>query len=279
MAPAKKMTAKELRDRLQRHYIAPGDALPGGVFLPEVTMGRAGGGRVDAVYVGFTSSRGELLTGHEIKVSRADWLHELDQPDKAEVWASQCHAWYAVAPDTTIIRPEELPHGWGLMVVNPRTRTRLDVIVKAAVDPDRQPSWLTAHSLLKKQDTRRAGEVAELRRDAKRQAMEEMVAEMERRASNGQDEAGAWRRRAERAERAIAELGKALGVGEDAYSVQNLIERESVREYIADLVRNRISLDRAVVNRRWQLQGAEQALSSALNAVQEASKAIEGLGA
>jgi hypothetical protein len=157
------MRATELLDRLRRHYIKPGEALPGGVFLPEVTHGTIGGRRVDALYVGFTSSRGHHLVGHELKVSRADWLHELDQLEKAETWASQCHAWYLVVPDLTIARVEELPHGWGLLVVDPKTKTRLRVVERALVHPDRQPSWDTTHSILKRMDTLRANAISEAR--------------------------------------------------------------------------------------------------------------------
>jgi len=158
-----KMSTRELTDRLRRHYIKPGEALPGGVFLPEVTLGSR---RADALYIGFTSTRGRHLIGHEVKVSRADWMHELDQAHKAEEWERECHAWYVVAPSTDIVRPEELPPGWGLMVVLPTTRTRLHIVVKAEHHPERQPSWRAVHELLKKQDTLRAAGIEEARKKA-----------------------------------------------------------------------------------------------------------------
>lgn len=65
------VTAGELLERLKRHYIKPGDLMPGGAFLPEVVLGSR---RADALYVGFFRSRGKMLVGHEIKVSRADWV-------------------------------------------------------------------------------------------------------------------------------------------------------------------------------------------------------------
>lgn len=152
------VTAGQLLERLRRHYIAPG-AFPGGVFVCEIGLNGSGvgsGGKVrrcDALHVGFTSTSGRILTGHELKVSRADWLHELGQPHKAEQWASQCHAWYVVAPNCEMVRPEELPHGWGLMVINPRTTTRLDTVVKATVDDTLVPSWWAVRSLLARLDT------------------------------------------------------------------------------------------------------------------------------
>lgn len=145
------MKATELLERLQRHYIKPGDLMPGGAFLPEVVLGSR---RADALYVGFFQSRGKLLVGHELKVSRADWLHELDQPAKAEAWEPNCHSWYVVAPSTDIVRPEELPHGWGLMIPG-RSKTRMTIVVKATLHPDRNPSWEATHALVQKMDSLR----------------------------------------------------------------------------------------------------------------------------
>lgn len=175
------MTTAALLARLERHYIKPGESLPGGVFLPEVTKTDAERRRVDALYVGFTSSRGHLLTGHELKVSRADWLHELDQPDKAEAWAPQCHAWVVAAPSIDVVRPEELPHGWGLMVPNARSKTRMDTVVKPTAHPERCPDWVTVHSILKRMDTLRANAILAARQAAQDTAHEQAEAEVERR--------------------------------------------------------------------------------------------------
>lgn len=77
------MRTDGLLERLERHYIKPGEPLAGGVFLPEVGINGGGSSRCDAIYVGFTSTSGRMLVGHELKVSRADWRRELDQPGKA----------------------------------------------------------------------------------------------------------------------------------------------------------------------------------------------------
>jgi len=148
------VNAQDLRSRLQRHYIKPGQELAGGVFLPEV-QSPGSYRRCDAIYVGFYRSRGTYIDGHEIKVSRSDWLHELDQIDKAEWWFSHTHRWWLVVPDLTVAKPEELPPGWGLMVVNPRTKVRLDVVVRAEL----REAGIDMELLLevvKKQDTMRS---------------------------------------------------------------------------------------------------------------------------
>lgn len=57
------------------------------------------------------------LHGHEVKVSRSDWLSELRAPSKAEAIARYMHHWWLVVPNESIIRPGELPDHWGLMVI------------------------------------------------------------------------------------------------------------------------------------------------------------------
>ncbi|MGP5262766.1 MULTISPECIES: hypothetical protein [Glutamicibacter] len=57
----------------------------------------------------------QALIGHEVKVSRADWLTELKDPAKSERIKRFCTYWFLVVPDESIVRPDELPEGWGLM--------------------------------------------------------------------------------------------------------------------------------------------------------------------
>lgn len=97
MTAVKPVRAADLLTRLQRHYIKPGEVLPGGVFVPEVGVNGGVQSRCDAIYVGFTSTSGRQLVGHELKVSRADWQHELDQAGKADFWHDNTHQWYVAA--------------------------------------------------------------------------------------------------------------------------------------------------------------------------------------
>lgn len=55
------------------------------------------------------------LHGHEVKVSRADWLTELRDPTKAEAIRRYMHHWWLVVPDASIVKAGELPDGWGLL--------------------------------------------------------------------------------------------------------------------------------------------------------------------
>ncbi|MGB0972523.1 MAG: hypothetical protein ACPGVG_16420 [Mycobacterium sp.] len=157
------LTTRELLARLERHYIKPGAPLPGGIFLPEVGWNGRSGGGCDAIYVGFTSTSGRILVGHELKVSRADWLCELNKPGKSDAWADQCHEWWLVVSDPGIVQDGELPAGWGLMVPG-TSKTRMRVIQK----PDRRPrihcpSWEAVRSIMARQDTLRAQAISDVR--------------------------------------------------------------------------------------------------------------------
>ena len=56
------------------------------------------------------------LHGHEVKVSRSDWLAELRDPEKSEAIKRYMHRWWLVVPDASIVKDGELPDGWGLLV-------------------------------------------------------------------------------------------------------------------------------------------------------------------
>lgn len=146
----------DLWRRLRQHYIPETDMLPGGILVPEVGCN---GGRItrrcDAVYVGFTSSSGRQMIGHELKVTRADWRRELDQRDKADPWADACHQWFIVAPSTDIVPREEVPATWGLMVPATRGR-RMQILQRPEPRAGHEPPWWAVRSVMARADTLRA---------------------------------------------------------------------------------------------------------------------------
>ena len=79
----------------------------------------------------------QSLIGHEVKVSRADWLTELRHLSKAERIKRFCNRWYLLVSDAAIVRDGELPEGWGLMV---KAGGRLHITTKA---PKLTPEPLT----------------------------------------------------------------------------------------------------------------------------------------
>lgn len=69
-------------------------------------------------------SKGHRIHGFEVKVSRSDWLAELRDPDKAEAFRRYCHHWWLAVPDAAIVR-DDLPKGWGLMVLGANGTLRI----------------------------------------------------------------------------------------------------------------------------------------------------------
>ena len=102
----------------------------------------------DAIAMSIWPSRGYDLLGFEIKVSRSDWLKELNDPSKS--WPIQrfCNAWWVVAADDDIVKDGELPPTWGLMVPK---GNKLRVVRKAPnLKPERMDRAFIA-SILRRQ--------------------------------------------------------------------------------------------------------------------------------
>lgn len=79
----------------------------------------------------------QAMHGHEVKVSRSDWLTELRDLSKSERIKRYCNFWWLVVSDASIVKDGELPEGWGLMV---KAGDRLRSKVKA---PELTPESLT----------------------------------------------------------------------------------------------------------------------------------------
>lgn len=247
------MTASDLVARLRRHYLPP-QPLPGGMFAAEVGLnGQTAVRRCDAVYVGFTASSGRGMVGHEIKVSRGDWLAELRQPHKADFWADACHSFYVVAPSVEVVKPTEVPHGWGLMVVNPRTTTRLDVVVKADRKPDHQPPWLAIRSVMSSWDVQRRNQEAQARATVKDDVRRELEQEQAGRAKRGLD----------------GEAGHLQGILTELRRQQRTVgypQSPTDEEVVAALL-DATAVRAAAQNIRWQLGGMLTTLSEPLTRV------------
>jgi hypothetical protein len=169
--------SKSLIDALTRHYTGgPGHrdedshALYTELTAPNSTR------RADLVAVSLWGSRGLSIDVHEIKVSRSDWLAELAQPSKADAWWPHSSRFWVVVPSPTIVKPSELPAGWGLMVPSTKSNARrMNVVVDAAVRQPEVPLELLARFLLRERNDRqpelnaaydrglRAGREAEVR--------------------------------------------------------------------------------------------------------------------
>lgn len=69
-------------------------------------------------------AQGVLLHGHEVKVSRSDWLAELADPSKADAIKRYCDRWWLVIPDRAIVR-DDLPDDWGLIAFDRDQKLRI----------------------------------------------------------------------------------------------------------------------------------------------------------
>ena len=110
------MTEYELFMALRPHFPSREFAL-----LPQVGNGTGSAylRHCDALALGLWPSRGMRLHGFEIKTYRGDWTRELHNPQKAEEIAQYCNHWWIVAGHLGIVKPDELPPGWGLMEYDP----------------------------------------------------------------------------------------------------------------------------------------------------------------
>lgn len=272
--PATRMSTKQLLDRLQRHYIKPSEPMPGGVFVPECGWNDGGRqrSRVDALYVGFTSSSGRMLVGHELKVSRADWRHELDQPGKADPWHDQCHAWYVVAPSTEIVPAEELPDGWGLMVPNPRSKVRMDIVVKARTYPQRNPSWEAMRSLLARQDTLRAQTIQSEIQQARQRETERVEKQYAQRYRGSTDLPQDVRDRLAALEKIEQHLGQEISLYSSKLPAD--VAARAIRIAHAEQ-----DLSNVTARPSWELRGAENAAQAVLDRIAAYREAIAEVAA
>lgn len=107
----KKVTADDIRRALYARYKEP-------EWLLGFEVGNSTGGKcrrhADAVAINTYPSRGFTVKGFEIKVSRSDLKHELDNADKAEAVAQYCNEWYLVVPKG-LTENMEIPHNWGII--------------------------------------------------------------------------------------------------------------------------------------------------------------------
>lgn len=115
------MKTHEVNAAIRRYY-------PTTEYAVMFEVGDATGGRAtrhaDAVVMNLWPSRGLLIEGVEVKVSRSDWTRELKNPEKAEAIAQYCDKWWIVAPEG-IVHQHEVPAMWGYMVCSAKGALRV----------------------------------------------------------------------------------------------------------------------------------------------------------
>lgn len=167
MTPGTRVTERDVLAWLRRRY---GTVHGNGyrwVFATHVrnAAGFDAARTADAVAMDLWPSKGLEIHGHEVKVSRSDWLTELRDPEKATAVGRYCDRWWLVVPDRAIVRDGELPRDWGLLVATPTsvraavraprrfaepaTRSFMASLLRATMktahtdrDRDQRPGWI-----------------------------------------------------------------------------------------------------------------------------------------
>jgi len=94
----------------------------------------------DAFALHLWPSQGHRRVAYEIKVSRSDFMHELENPDKRQwAWGISNEFWFACAPG--VARPDEVPASCGLL------EARGDKLVRKVVAQQREAADLTINEL------------------------------------------------------------------------------------------------------------------------------------
>ncbi|GAA1110595.1 hypothetical protein [Streptomyces javensis] len=230
-------TTEALTQMLRDHFIKPGEALPGAVFLTEVTAPGQTGRRADAVHIGTWASRGGgEIDVCEVKTQRTDWLRELRDPGKAEAWWPYSSRFWLVVPNTDVAHPDEIPMGWGLMVPKARGR-RFQVLV----EPTRRTPDLTTGllvTLITNTETVRVNALRRQRDELAAQHRQEME-RLREQGGAGQD----WR--VEEKLTLLKRLEKALGGRLGANGWGRLVGTDEAAEALAAFVQPHIEQQRA----------------------------------
>jgi len=142
------MKAKEVLKILRLHFPKPEWA-----FIEELRLGSGWNsrrtkweGRIDAWAMNCYPSKGLTTVSFEVKVSRGDWLRELNDPNKRKLAMTLCNKFYFVAPEG-IISKEEVPDGCGLVEIS-KSRMRYTKYAPHRECPN--PPWRFVASLARR---------------------------------------------------------------------------------------------------------------------------------
>lgn len=248
------MRTREVYEALCAHYRKPGAPRDGEILIPEVAA-PGSDRRADLVRVGTWRSRGLGIDVHEIKTSRADWLRELADPGKAEAWWPYCSRFWVTAPGG-VVKPDELPDGWGLMTPPARAdRRRFTAVVKPATRTPQLTVELMV-ALLARADNTRLAEMDRLRaehRAEKARATEEARAGV---AINGLP--NSVQRRLDLLDKLEADLGAKLDDYTSRWSFDTRISHEDAALALRAFTENHLDLK----DRSERVRSEEQRLVS-----------------
>lgn len=125
-----KVTANDILAALESYYSPMGFTL-----VPEVSIAYKGERRIDALVVG----RGnETAIVAEVKVSKQDFKHEIEDDEKRRMALELCSQYNFVAP-VGLIKPDEIPPECGLLEMG--IDGKIGVTVEAPHSRPAPPDW------------------------------------------------------------------------------------------------------------------------------------------
>jgi hypothetical protein len=127
---AQTITAKDLEAMLRAHYL-PETKPAGGIFATEI-QDPSGRRRADVIWLPMTTADRGRVVGHEIKVTRADVITELNDPTKADAWLRYCGTFWLVIASPSLIEGLTIPEAWGVMSPPSGRLKRSMTVVKPA---------------------------------------------------------------------------------------------------------------------------------------------------
>lgn len=107
----KKVTAEDIDKAIMETYREPEWYLG---FEVGNSCGALVERHADAIAINAYPSRGFEVRGFEVKISRADLKHELDNGAKAEAVAKYCNYWFLVVPKG-LTKDMQIPEPWGII--------------------------------------------------------------------------------------------------------------------------------------------------------------------
>jgi hypothetical protein len=155
--PIPKRTEREMFTMLHTRYNVQSQGTGERYVCAEQVRAHAGfaDGRMrtmDFFALDLWQSSGLAFHGHEVKVARSDWLHELKSPEKADVFRPYVTYWWLVTSDRRIAHESEIPDWWGwIYAVGGRLR-----VGKPAPRLTPQPMPLTMQAALMRSIARTA---------------------------------------------------------------------------------------------------------------------------
>jgi len=140
-SPSQRETTALMEAALHRKYARPGWALTLRVssrtgFNPERV--------IDAIAIGCYPSTDFHILGFEIKASRSDWLRELKNMGKSDVFFRACHSFLLVTPPD-VVKAGELPAAWGHLIFKGgvlHVATKAPIRTPDPLPPELLASWL-----------------------------------------------------------------------------------------------------------------------------------------